>query len=341
MRLKRVTMQEIADACGLSRNTVSKAFNGRGAVPEATKNLIFAKAQELGYYQYAAGEEPVQEKTGTIAVLTQHKLLSHNFGAFFITSFTDRISRFGYTMKMYEISLEEIAAKKLPPHFDPKETAGILGIELFDREYIEMICSLKLPTVFVDGYPRARDSLINCDFISMENTTSESILVDRMIEHGAKKIGFVGDYEHCNSFYERWIAYCGCLYKSGLSVNRDLCILKEDSELYGDPKWLLEQLNAMPEIPDAFACANDYLAIHLMTALKEKGLSVPGDVMISGFDGSMEAAVIQPSLSTAQIPSADIGRLSAFILAQRIKNPGMPFQWTYVKTIPTLGESTR
>ena len=46
---KRVTMQDIADACGLSRNTVSKVFNGRGAVPQATKDMVILKAQELGY----------------------------------------------------------------------------------------------------------------------------------------------------------------------------------------------------------------------------------------------------------------------------------------------------
>ena len=51
MAVKRVTMQEIADACGLSRNTVSKIFNDRGAVPEATKKLVLQKAQELGYGQ--------------------------------------------------------------------------------------------------------------------------------------------------------------------------------------------------------------------------------------------------------------------------------------------------
>ena len=51
MALKRVTIQQIADACGLSRNTVSKVFNNRGAVPEATKKAVIQKAQELGYYQ--------------------------------------------------------------------------------------------------------------------------------------------------------------------------------------------------------------------------------------------------------------------------------------------------
>ena len=62
-----------------------------------------------------------------IALLTQHKLLSHNFGAFFITSFTDQICRTGYTVKIYEISPAEIAEKRLPPHLDLEETAGHPG----------------------------------------------------------------------------------------------------------------------------------------------------------------------------------------------------------------------
>ena len=116
MALKRITMQEIADACGLSRTTVSKAFNGRGSVPEVTRRLVLAKAYELGYFKPPrTGDEPA---IGSIALLTQHKLLSHNFGAYFITSFTDQICRSGYTIKIYEISAEEIAARELPPHFD-------------------------------------------------------------------------------------------------------------------------------------------------------------------------------------------------------------------------------
>ena len=130
MAIKRVTMQDIADACGLSRNTVSKVFNGRGGVPEATRKKVLRKARELGYHhnpEAAAG--PEGPNGGNIAVLTQHKLLSHNFGAFFITSFTDQVSRSGYTMKMYELSKAEIAARKLPPHLDLEATAGFLGIE--------------------------------------------------------------------------------------------------------------------------------------------------------------------------------------------------------------------
>jgi len=115
MSRKRVTMQDIADACGLSRNTVSKIFNDRGSVPEATRKLVLAAAQELGYHQHPDETTDAESGKGNLAVLTQHKLLSHNFGAFFITSFTDQISRSGYTLKLYEVSPREIAEKSCLP----------------------------------------------------------------------------------------------------------------------------------------------------------------------------------------------------------------------------------
>ena len=338
MGLKKITMQDIADACGLSRNTVSKAFNGRGSVPESTKNNIFAKAREMGYYQYSPDNE--NESTKMIAVLTQQKLLSHNFGSYFITSFTDQISRHGYSIRMYEISQEEIAERKLPPYFDPEKTSGILGIELFDKKYIDMICSLEIPTVFVDAYPHAPNNLNHCDFLSMENIDSESTIVKRMIEAGAKSIGFVGDINHCNSFYERWVGFNEALYNAGFSVDQAQCILEEDGVQYGNTQWLLEQLDAMSKLPDAFACANDYLAIHLMAALKEKGLSVPDDIMLCGFDGSLEASMVVPSITTVEIPSDDIGRLAAFLLVERIRIPNLTRHSTYVKTTPIWGNST-
>ena len=340
MAMKRITMQDIADACGLSRNTVSKIFNGRGKVPDATRKMVLEKAQQLGYYQLPEKEEPAAAYGGTIAVLTQNKLLSHNFGAYFITSFTDHISRAGYTMQMYKVSPEEIAEKSLPPHLDLEQTAGILGIELFDRDYINEVCTLHKPTLFVDGYARTNKAIIGCDFVSMENISSEILLVKHMIDGGAKRLGFVGDIGHCNSFYERWVGFCAALGDAGLPVDKALCILEEDSELYGDTEWLLEKLSELPELPDAFACANDYLALHLMAALKKMGLSIPENVMIAGFDGSPEAAIVEPSLTTASIPSTDIGKLAASLLTERIRYPESPFHWTYVKTSPVWGHST-
>ena len=341
MTLKRVTMQEIADACGLSRNTVSKVFNGRGSVPESTKRMVINKARQLGYYQYSIADTVGGRHNGNIALLTQQKLLSHSFGTYFFTGFTNQISQYGYSIQMHEVSREELADKRLPASLNTEQTTAILGIELFDRDYIDMVCSLKIPTVFVDGYVRAGKSLLQCDYISMENVTSETAIVNHAISRGAKRLGFVGDIDHCNSFYERWLGFCSALGEFGIPVDRDCCILAKDGDYYGDTAWLLRQLAGLPYMPDAFACANDFLAIRLMAALKKMGLSIPGDIMVTGFGGSPESTVVEPALTTARIPSNDIGRLAASILTKRVQQPDFPYQWTYVMTTPIWRDSTR
>ena len=105
--------------------------------------------------------------------------------------------------------------------------------------------------------------------------------------------------------------------------------------------WLIAQLDQMHQIPDAFVCANDYLAIHLMNALKKKGLAIPGDVMVTGFDGTSQSALVEPQLTTVQIPSIELGRMAADILLNRIHNPDLPYNWTRVRTTPVWRGSTR
>lgn len=341
--LKRVTMQDIADACGLSRNTVSKIFNERGGVPESTRELVLSKAQELGYRQVAdTNSQTIPTSfSQNIALLTHSKPLNHSFGSLFITNFTDQICRSGYNLKIFEISEEEYREKVLPSHFVLSEISGIVAIELFDRDYSQMICDLGIPTLFIDSYTCAPSDLMRCDLVYMENYASSIAMTSRMIDAGANSIGFVGDINHCSSFRERWNGYRAALGDADLQLNRDVCILEDDSEPYGEVDWMLEKLNAMPYIPDGFVCANDFLAIRIMQALRKKRLSIPEDVMVTGFDGSPEAEVVYPPLTTAQIPSAEIGRMSADMLLERVASPKLPYRCTFIKTTPIWRDSTR
>ena len=341
MPSKRITMQDIANACGLSRNTVSKAFNERGSVPQATKDLIFQKARELGYGAPAAQQFQQDSADGkTIALFTCNLPSDYHFGTTLVPSFTNRISRAGFTLRLYEISESECRHKRLPPHFMPSQTVGIVGIELFDRAYLDVICDLGLPTVMIDTPARAYNQGMRCDFISMENISSIVLIVKHLYDCGARRIGFVGDLEHCGSFNERWIGYNIGLHNVNLTCDTDCCILDSDDSPYCDVEWLMHRLQQMPVLPDAFVCANDYLAVYCMTALKRLGRSIPGDVMVSGFDGSAQSMLIEPALTTVQIPSAEIGMTAADLLMFRIKNPSAPFSWTHIKTTPLWRAST-
>lgn len=347
MAHRRVTMQDIADACGLSRNTVSKIFNSRGAVPEATQRMVLQKAQELGYYQVPAIPAPVlgAAKPGNlsknIALLTRRMPTDYHFGVFFIPAFTERLSRAGYTLTMYEVSLEELRMGQLPPHMALEQIVGILTIELFDRSYLDMLCGLGVPVILVDAYTGANASPLACDFISMENIASTMALASHVISTGACRLGFVGDMAHCNSFHERWLGFCFALRQAGLTLDKDLCILASDVEPYDDVDWLAEQIRKMNATPDAFLCANDFLALHMMSALKQLGFVIPRDIMVAGFDGTPHSAVVEPSLTTVQIPDAEIGRRAADILLGRIADPSRPFVRVYVATTPVLRNSTQ
>ena len=340
---RRVTMQDIANACGLSRNTVSKVFNNHNAVPEATRVRVLQTAKELGYGTfYEEAEKPLLPTNSTsIVLLTGSKPSSYHFGISLLTKFTDQVSRAGYTFQTYELSNWEIEQKKLPSSFQTEQTAGIIGMELFDRGYQQMVCALGLPTVFVDSYAHACNSLLSCDIVSMENTASTVEIVQGLVNAGAVRIGFVGDKEHCNSFYERWLGFCIGLENAGLVLDKRCCILENDHAPYNNATWLNVQLDKMPDLPDAFVCANDFLAIHLMLAMKQKGLSIPGDIMITGFDGSAESMLVDPQLTTVQIPSAEMGSLAAELLLNRIKNPEPSFTWTRMKTTPIWRASVR
>ena len=342
MAFKRVTMQDIADACGLSRNTVSKVFNGRGAIPAATRGLILQKAEELGYGLPQEEKRPATPSSGgNIALLTSNMPVDYHFGTFFVTSFTDQICRAGYTLKMFEISPEELRQKRLPPHFIPEQTVGIVAIELFDTDYLKRICSLGLPTIMIDSPAHALIRLYPCDYVSMENVASIGMVMERLVTLGARRIGFVGDHNHCGSFYERWFGYRMGLEFAGLSLDESFCILEPDASPYNDPDWLIDRMNRMPALPDAFVCANDYLAIHLMTALRKKGLSIPDDIMVTGFDGTSQSALVDPPLTTVQIPSLEIGHMAAETLLARIRNPQLPFSWTHIRTNPIWRKSTK
>ena len=177
-------MQDIANACGLSRNTVSKVFNGRGTVPQTTRELVLRTAKEIGYGSPVNESSAVSGSAGNIALLTRFFPGENHFGSTFLTSFTDWISRSGYSMKIYEISAEELRDKRLPPHFIPDQIAGILGIEIFDPDYLNMICTLGIPTVLTDSPADGISSLMACDYVTMENMAGVSAIVRQQVKAG-------------------------------------------------------------------------------------------------------------------------------------------------------------
>ena len=94
------------------------------------------------------------------------------------------------------------------------------------------------------------------------------------------------------------------------------------------------------QLPDVFVCANDFVAIDLIHALKKRGIRIPEDVLVTGFDNSTESRIIDPHLTTVDIPSSKMGYIAADMLLSRIKEPDTPYRIMHVRTTLKFREST-
>jgi LacI family transcriptional regulator len=336
-------MQDIADSLGLSRNTVSKALNGNPTVPASTRNTVIQKAASLGYKNYA----PVKQVQtggdntgGTIAFFASVMPGKNHFGSQFLSGFTERMSRGSYTLSVYILRPEDIAAGQAPMNFSHEHVSGILCIEMFDAPYCDFICAMDKPVLFADTYVVSARQKLRADIIMMENRTSTESLVSYMIKKGARDIGFIGDRNHCQSFAERWEGFYSALVQAGLPVNLVQCVVDDDREPYNDSTWMAEKLRAMGKLPRAFMCANDTLALSVLDALKTLGKLVPQDLMVAGFDNNLETQLLHPRLTTVHIPSYEMGTAAADIMLRRIERPGFPYTTTYMQTTPQFREST-
>ncbi|OPJ65964.1 LacI family DNA-binding transcriptional regulator [Clostridium chromiireducens] len=342
---KKITVQDIADELGISRNTVSKALNNTGTLADATKSKIIKKAMEMGYKQFAYVNNASSISSNIsvnkeIALFTRSMPNSSHFGSHLLSGFEEKISTLGYRLSMYMVRDNEVNSSSLPFNFNPESVDGIICIEMFDKKYSKLICELEIPTLFIDS-PSNHDNMpVNADILLMENYYSIYNITKTLINNNKTNIGFIGDIYHCESFYERWKGYCSALLDSNIPVDINNSILENDKEPYGDSEWLGNRIMQIQILPQAFICANDFIAINVIKALKYKNISVPDDILICGFDNSIESKIIEPHLTTVSIPSYEMGDIAANLLLSRIDNPSTPYRTMHVRTSVKFREST-
>lgn len=352
----RITIQDIADELGVSRNTVSKAINNTGILADSTREKVLKKAQEMGYKQFSymtltdvdrAVSADIPDKRD-IALLTPAVLGNSHFASLMLDKFQRELSQMGYILSMHRILEDDIKSLRLPVSFMPERIAGIVCIELFDRAYAEMVCGLGIPVLFIDTPADGFDHPLEADKLYMDNQAGIFSFVKEMSLRGRKRIGFIGEYMHCHSFYERYMGYRNAMYTLGLDCPEEFIFVRNrdhsrhpaypPTEDYQD--YLAEKLRSLKKLPDVFICANDFVALDVLQVCKKLGYSVPKDFYLCGFDDSPESKVVTPSLTTIHIHSEIMGFSAVQLLISRIKEPSLNYRTMHTETSLIYREST-
>lgn len=346
----KVTIQDIANELQLSRNTVSKAINNTGVLADATREKILRKAAEMGYKQFAylplfqedtakAAEHSIlPSDKREIAMLTTQFLSSSHFSSMMLDRFQSEIEHLHSCTTIHRISPIELKEKKLPSSLNIERTAGIICIEVFDYDYAQMLCDLDVPLLFVDTPVMDMRPPLKADRLYMENRIEVQNAVAHMVQRGKKRISFAGDKNHCQSFFERYMAYKDAVEYFGLTEGLSTCAMPSGQQNY--PVSLYETIRRFKTMPDAFVCANDFVAMDLVKALDELGYSVPDDIWVCGFDDSQEASYFAPRLTSIHIHGQIMGYTAANLLMTRIEEPSLNYRTVYTETNLILREST-
>ncbi len=276
---KSVTMKNIADTLGVSTVTVSKALSGKEGVGEPLRRTIRQKADEMGYrYGVSKGKGAPERSKFNIGVIVASNYVDPNSYAFYLKVYHNIIlalTKCNYSGIMEIITDEMRDSLTLPVVATEHKVDGIIVLGQLATEYIRRVKETGIPIVLLDFY----DAEVEADSVVTDNVYGAYSLTEYCIGMGHTKIAFVGSIHATASILDRYLGYYRALLMHGIALRDDYIL--EDR----DKNCLFKREIALPEdMPTAFVCNCDEIAYLLMEQLRKRGLRVPEDVSVVGFD---------------------------------------------------------
>ncbi len=325
--MKKVTIQDVAKALNLSRNTVAKALNNSNTVSYETRYVVIEKAYEMGYSKLSPvvmNEFKLRnkvEESKTIVVLTRREISV--FWNSIIMGISDELNKYGCKLQFNFISEQD--EKKLVLPLDlMAEVHGIIILSVFSADYIWQIVKQNIPVVFLDAPCDVNEISDYGDIMICEGFHSVRKLTTDLISRGLRRIGFIGDITYCRTVNDRYQGYLSALHSAGISPDPSIIAAYHAPGRFYKTAEVDKALSDFPFMPQAIVCANDDIALDVIRCLKARGLSVPEDVAVTGYDNVEGMTPAEPVLTTVRVGNQRLGRRLVQQLMWRIQNPTFP-----------------
>ncbi|MCL1500419.1 LacI family transcriptional regulator [Xanthomonas nasturtii] len=306
----KATSLDIAYLAGVSQPTVSRALRGSPMVNEETRKRILRIAKELNYKVDKNASSLRLRNAGTLALLffedpTADDSLINPFFHSMLGSITRACALQGYDLL---VSFQQLSKDWQADYEDSNKADGIILLGYGD--YQQSRQRLQLLVEQGTHFVRWGAALPGQPGISIgsDNYQGGLDITEHLLAQGCRRIAFLGHASnHYPEFEERYRGYVAALAQQELVAEASLQFDAITTELSGYTACL--ELLASGKAFDAVCAASDLIAIGAMRALRERGLRVPQDVAISGFDDIALAASVAPALSTVQQDTKQAGTL--------------------------------
>jgi len=323
-RKKLVSIRDVAKSAGVSLSTVSFALNNPDRVGADTRRHVLRIAREMDYSRVKK-----RVKRGYIGIVTDdnHNLIFGEFYNWVIFGILEELKKKGVNI------LIESTGKD-PEYFPRMITKNLVdGVLFLGKSSLDLtyIAEQKGIPMLLVGHPIPEAELHT---IVPDGRSGAFQAVNHLVELGHKNIAMIiGEPMYDPTTADRVEGYRFALTKAGIEERKDYIVQAD----FGKPETAIKATNQLLELPDpptAIFCASDSLAFRAYKAIEEKGLKIPKDISIVGFDDIIApeyAELPKPELTTVHVDRVEMGRKSVGILFDLIQTPG---KTAYRYTLP-------
>lgn len=317
--MKRVSIKTVADRAGVSIATVSRCINEPDRVLESTRARVDAAIAETGYAPNTVAQSFRRGHTNIIMVVIP------SIGDPFFTEVMEGIRSVvdarGYSVVITETQFNKLSAHEIGKILVSRQADGIILLASVFPFGSEVLSTAR---------QRAQPIVIGCEVISSELEEFPSVHIDDvaagkeatefLIAEGHTRVAFITGQASSLLTKDRERGYELAMHSAGLRIEPGW-IVEGEMTLEGAAaatRSLLEHALR----PTAIFCANDEMAMGCMREIQRRGMSVPDDVSVMGFDDIRYAAVVNPPLTTIAQPALEIGKRTAKKILDAIESEG-------------------
>lgn len=310
----KVTINDVARAANVSKSTVSKVLNNASTIPEATKEKIRSIMKELNYTPSSMATQLARQSSLTIGFImdADHKKDFINPFAFNIISGAESVTY----ARGYELTISNSTsydADFMNRYVWNRKLDGLLiHMSFITQPMIEQLEELRFPYVIL-GQPSWEDAEREASWIDFDNELAGKLAAEHLMEQGFQRIAFIGGMPHEPISTRRIEGYSSVV----AGTSKTECIQYETPDEQGGYQAMVSLL-AAEQPPDAVICVNNLSAFGAMNAVKEQGLSIPGDVGFVTFDNYPLAPYLTPALTAIDLDMFKLGVTACNLLFERI-----------------------
>lgn len=311
---KPATIKDIAQRLNISLSTVSRALRNASDVNSDTKKAVLALSEELNYQPNRLAISLREKQTHTIGVIVPNL----DFVLSMMVRGIDEVAlEAGYTVMVCQsnesFGREIVNTRRL---LDSLVDGFIISVssETKSFEHFKKIQERNIPMVLFDRITPE----LSAPSVRLDNENGGYIATEHLIEQGYKRIAILAGPKNLGISNSRMDGYLNALKKYKYKRDNDLiihCDFNQDYAFYATLELL-----AMKKRPDAIFAISDRMAIGAMLAIKKKGLRMPQDIGLVGFNNEPVTTLVTPQVSSVDMSSFELGKAAAKLFIQTMHN---------------------